>query len=37
MEFLHKNTRTFYNTLLPFTSVYCQDYDDYLDRIVSDR
>jgi len=30
-----KNTRTFYDTLLPFTSVY-YDYD-YLGRNMSDR
>jgi len=31
-----KNTRTFYDTLLRFTSVY-QDYNDYLGRNMSDR
>jgi hypothetical protein len=31
-----KNTRTFYDTLLPSTSVH-QDYDDYLSRNMTDR
>jgi len=31
-----KNTHTFYDTLLLFTSVY-EDYDDYLERNMTDR